>query len=240
MVSRGDSHDLGVVARHGTRIEEGRGPVGVAAVELALVGSVGIHAHEEARVGVGGVGVLPALVEDLAVVHDARRPVVLLIEAELADPRPIGAHAVEIGHVGVALHARHGDAAGRGSEEEIAVRQVAGIVVVHSLTHMGCHLPGARPVRADLEHLPLPLLVRHGEEHPVRVEMQAKIADKGVVLWPVQFREPRIGLAEGESHDGVVVAARRDRRVAVEIGRKPQICAAPPDEEDTIEVDRRM
>jgi len=85
VMAGGNASHLGGGARHRRGVKEGAGPIGIGPVERPLVGAVRVHRHEQTGVGMGRVGVFPALIENGAVSQHARAPVMFLVEAELAD-----------------------------------------------------------------------------------------------------------------------------------------------------------
>ena len=100
------------------------------------------------------IGVFPTLVEDAAVVQHTRRPVMLLVEGELADVLSVGVANVRIGDMRVAVDAGHADHASRRGEDDAAVGQVARIVVVDVCRIARCDLAQPGSVGPDFPNLP--------------------------------------------------------------------------------------
>ena len=155
-------------------------PVGVASVIRQLPGAIRIHREKAAAVGVGNVGVFPAQVEDSPVVHHARAPVVLLVEAKLTPRIVRRVEEKDIGDFGTAAKAGHGDHRRRGRVYDFTAGKIAGVIVVDVVVvaNIGDDLPQAGTVCLQFEDLPYLFLVGHRQEHAVGVEMQIHVADE--------------------------------------------------------------
>ena len=192
VVAGDDADDLGGVIGDRPRVENRVRPVGVAAVVLHLPRAVGVHREQQPREVVRRVGVLPARVEDAAVVHDGRAPVVVLVEAELAD---LAGRAVE--QVEVRDLVRAGDAGdaledARRVEEDSPVGQVARVVVVDiGVDARGDLCELLRP-RVQLEDLPALVAAEHREEEALAVEVEVDVGDLARLLWLPESLELRL------------------------------------------------
>jgi len=102
----------------------------------------------------GRVRIFPARIEDSSVIEHGRAPVVVLVETQLADARAVGIHDVQIGDGVAAAHAGNALETAGGIENNPAVRQITGVVIVHVRLHARCHLSQACAVRCHLPDLP--------------------------------------------------------------------------------------
>ena len=129
VVAGDDGDDLGRMVRNGTREEHGVRPVGIRSGVFHLGAAIGIHGHEQAVPDVRRVGVIPAQVEDAAVVEHAGRVIVVLLEGELPDVLPVRTHLVHHADddTGIARNAleRRG-----GKKNDLVVRQVNRVIIV--------------------------------------------------------------------------------------------------------------
>ena len=234
------ANQLGGVAGDGLGIEGGIRPIGIALVVGHLAGTVRVHLEQESREVMGRVGVFPAGVEHAAVVEHRGAPVLVLVETQLADARPVGVHDAQIGHVVAAAHAGHAMEGPRRGEEDAAVGEVAGIEVVHVRFVAGRDLPQAAAVDLDFPNLPDHPLVGHGEEQLVGVEVELHVAD--------ELRRPRLQQrgqfalrADGREHgDLVVVAVAAGRAVGLPVLRQAQAPGAALDQQEFVEGQERI
>ena len=144
MMAGDDGHHLRRMAGDRLGIEDRIRPGRVALVILDLVRAVGIHVEQQPGEVVGRVGIFPARVKHAAVVQQRRIPIVVLVETDLPRVAAVGLHEAQVGHRVAAAHAGHAlEATGR-VEEDPAVGQVAGVVVVDVRFLAGRHLPQAR------------------------------------------------------------------------------------------------
>lgn len=198
------------------------------------------------------VGVFPAKVKEPAVVHHHGIEVVVLLEAKLADIPAVGIHAVEHGHV--AEVAGHALKAGRAAEGDPPVGQVAGVVTVDVGLVAPRHLPQARAVGANFEHLPAAGGVGHREQEPPGVELEVHVAHELAALGPEEGREGSFGGDRLEDGDLIVIHALGQRRVACRASRQPEVPAEgregvgrlavadrpPLDHQEAVEVQERI
>ena len=54
-----------------------------------------------------GIRILPTREHDASVLHNDRMPIAVLIKTESPHARAVGIHNVQVGHKGIATHARH-------------------------------------------------------------------------------------------------------------------------------------
>ena len=108
-------------ARRHARLQDAVRKIGVAAVERALVGAVGIHRKDRLRVDLAAVVVLPAHVEHAPVVRERGEVVVHLVVGDARDLGTVRLAAVEVEHL--VPPAVHDLPAARGVEEDASVRQ---------------------------------------------------------------------------------------------------------------------
>jgi len=221
VVAADHRHHLGRMIGDRPGIEKRVRPIGVAAHVFHLARAVRVHVEQQARVRVRRVGVLPSRVKHAPVVEHRGTPIVLLVEAELADVAPVGVHEVQRGHVRAAVHAGNPHEIRRRGEDDPAVGQVAGVVAVHVGLLAG-ELAQARAVGADLEHLPAVVAAGHGEEHPVGVEVQLDVAHEAAALGLVERGELALAAHGREHHDLVVVARLRQAGVALPVAGQAQ------------------
>jgi len=102
---------------------------------------------------------------------------VVLLEGEAAD-RPLAVEEVQVGHVGGPGHAGHADEGGGGSEQDVAVGQVTGVVVVHIRLVDQREWVQSGAVGVQFEDLPAAVRSGHGEKQPVSVPVQVHVADE--------------------------------------------------------------
>ncbi len=227
-----DAYELGRVPRDRLGIEHRVRPVRIAAVELHLLRPVGVHVEQQPVVRVRCVGVLPAQVQHPAVFQHRGAPVVLLVEAELADVAPIGIHPVQVRHPRAAIDARHGCKRGGRGEDDPPVGQIAGVVMVHVGRIAGRYLAQPGAIHADLEDVPLPMAADRGEQQPVRIEVQVHVADEIRPRRPVQGAHRAVRL-QAQERDFVIETRRRQCAIALPVLRQAQrgACGAPPHDE---------
>ncbi len=106
VMSTDDPHKHARLPWNRPGIEQGIGPVGIAAIELHLFRTVGIHTEQHAVVTVWCIGVLPSQIHHTTALLHSRTPVVFLVETELTD-RTIRFHAIEICDARAAVHTWH-------------------------------------------------------------------------------------------------------------------------------------
>ena len=201
-----DAHDLGRMARDGLGIEGRIRPQRVALVVLDLVRAVRVHVEQQPGEVVGAVRIFPAREEHPAIVQQRRIPIVVLVETDLPRVAAVGFHEEQVRHGVAAAHAGHAlETAGR-VEQDPAVGQVAGVVVIHVRLLAGRHLPQAAAVDLDLPNLPSARDLGHGKQQLVGVEVQVEVADELVALRLVKSGQLAVGTDGREDHDLVVVA----------------------------------
>ena len=220
VVAADDADDLGRVSRNGPGVEHAVGPVRVAAVVFHLPRAVRVHVEHQAREVVGAVGVLPPRIQDAAVVHDRRAPVVVLLERQHSSLAGRRVEQGEVGHVCAAADARHALQIGGRGEDDPAVRQVAGVVVVHVGFRAGRDASQAGAVGVQFVDLPRALGGRHREQHPAGVEMQIDVADEHASVRLEQRRQRAVRPQRRERHDLVVKAGLRQGAVALPVLRQ--------------------
>ena len=116
----------------------------------------------------------------------------LLVESQTADPAGFTFEPIEIGHVGGPGHAGNpGERRGR-AEDDVAIGQVTGVVVVHIRLMDQRELLEVSTVGIHLEDLPAAIVAGHREEQPARVEIQIHIPDKTPALGSEQGVQPAI------------------------------------------------
>ncbi len=222
-----DGRHLGGMSRHGPGKVEGVGPVGVAPVVFPLVGAVRIHRKQKPSEEVGHVGVFPAGEHHAPGGEHAGIVVVVLVEGELADLARCAVQQIQAPHVVQPVPARHRLVTGRGAEEDPAVGQVAGVVVVDVAVPIGRHPCQAGAVDADLEDLPA-VVLGHGEEHAPGVEIQIDLAHEEAA-GRAEERGQLCAGPDGREHGNLVVVARTpEAEDAVVIDRQPQGLAFEP------------
>jgi hypothetical protein len=160
---------------------EGRiGPQRVAGVVLHLPRAVRVHVEQQPREIVRRIRVLPAGVQHAAVVQHRRAPVVVLVETQLARVAAVGVRQEQVGDHVAAADAGHAGEAPCRTEDDPAVGQVAGVVVVHVRLLASRDLPQPRAVGADLPDLPAAVVAGHREQHAVGIEVQIHVAHEHV------------------------------------------------------------
>ncbi len=173
-----DARELSGVPGNGARVEKRVRPIRIAAVIFHLPGAVGVHVEQYAVVTVGRIGIFPAQIQYPAIGKYRGAPVMLLVETQLADMTAVRVHPVESGAARTPVYAGHGREEGRGRENDVAVRQIAGVVMVNIGLIARRHLTQTGSVGKDLEYLPAVLRADGGKQEPVRIEMQVHIADE--------------------------------------------------------------
>jgi len=160
VVARDDAHHLCRMVGHRPGEENSVGPISPAAVVLSLPRAVGIHREQKPRPDVGDVGVLPAQVENPAVVHHRGAEVMVLFETKLADIAAVGIHQIGHTHVnaGVAWNALKRSCRDKGY---LAVRHVAGVKVVYVNLVARGEAAQISAVKVNLINLPELALVWH-------------------------------------------------------------------------------
>ena len=249
VVAGDDTDELGGAAGDVLVVEDGVGPVAVRAVELLLVGAVGVHRHQHAREVVGRVGVLPAQEDHAAVGVDLGVPVDVLVKGEAARALAVGREEQEVGHIVAAGHAGHALEADGGGGDDAPVGQIAGIEVVDVGVRV---LVGLVPIGAiDVHFVEAPgafLLVARGEEDAAGIPIELHIAEVGArALEDGGLTFGGIFLAERPAQEGVAVAAQRGVIVAIPAGVALVVLEEPllgalraVDEEDLLKVHRRV
>ena len=205
------------MVRHGPGVHDRSGPVGVAPVVFHLPRAVGVHVEEQARVGVGEVGVLPACVQHPAVAQHRRAPVMVLVKAEPARARAVGVHDAQVGHAVASGHAGDALVAGGGPVNDAPVGQVTGVVVVHVRLVARGHLAQSGTVRADFPYLRAAMGARHREKQPFPVKVQIHIPDEDVLFGFEQGLQGGVAAARGKQGDFIVVLVQRQRAVALPV-----------------------
>ena len=135
----------------------------------------------------GDVGVLPALVEQPAVVEHCRTPIVVLVVRQAANA-PVGIAQIEIGDHGAAAHARHADKRRRGGEHDPAVGKIAGVVVVHVRVFDQRQPRQTAAGQAEFGNPPAAMAVGRGQKQTVSVVVQIDVADECI---PVRLENRR-------------------------------------------------
>ena len=120
VVSRAEREEERTARRH-ARLQDAVREIGVAAVERALVGAVGVHREDRLRVDLAAVVVLPAHVEHAPVVRERGEVVVHLVVGDARNLGTVRLAAVEVEHL--VPPAVHDLPAARGVEEDAPVRQ---------------------------------------------------------------------------------------------------------------------
>ena len=96
----------------------------------------------------------------------------------------------------------------RGDEGDLAVGQVAGVVVVHVRLIARRDLAKTLAIHADLEHLPLVERTGHGEQDLVGVPVQVDVGDQASALGMVDRRDPPVG-PDGRENGDLVIPRER-------------------------------
>ncbi len=223
-------------------VEQRVRPVGVGAVVLGLPGAVRVHVEQDAGEVVRRVRVLPAGVEDAAVVEHGRAPVVVLVEAQLAQAVVLLVEQEQVGYGVGAADAGNALEDPRRVEDDPAVRQVTGVVVVDRRVGALGQRPQAAAVGAELPDLPPLVLVGHREQHPVGVEVQVDVGQHARRLGPEEALDGRGAAAQRQGHDLVVVAAARQRAVALPVLGQAELGTVGPalDRQQPVEVEQRV
>ena len=108
----------------------------------------------------------------------------VLLETKLPHAGPVRLHPVQDRHL--ALVARDALKTGRTAEDDSAVGQVAGVIVVHVRLIAPRYLPQSAPVGANLENLKMAGIIPLGKQQPVGVEMEVHVANEPVAVRLVQ------------------------------------------------------
>jgi hypothetical protein len=174
VVAGGDPEDL-LGARDLSGVEDRGGKPGVVAVAFGLAGAVDVHLEERLGEELAAVVVLPAGIEDAAVVGHGGEVGVDLVEAEAAEALAVLVAGVEVGDLGPP--AVDGlDAAG-GAEDDVAVGEAGGLVVgvAESVGEL------ADPLRGDVDLIEvvvvLPVVLLPGEDDLGPVVGDVGVAD---------------------------------------------------------------
>ena len=178
VVAGEDGHELRGLAGNRTRVEHAVRPEGVAAVERALVGTVGIAREEDARIGVRDVRIFPAKVHHAPVGHDLGTPRVLLVVAEQFHAGAVRVAAEEVRDGRVAPHAGNGVLERRAGEDDASVGDVARIVVVDVTRVVARHLAHLARREVELHHVPGVGCADAGEEQTVGVPVEFDVNDR--------------------------------------------------------------
>ncbi len=174
MMARGDGRDF-LSPRHAASVQNRGGEPRVAAVEVTLVGPVGVHLQQRLRIDLPAVVVLPTRVQDAAVVRDRRIIVMDLIECQPPQETAVAVAAVQIADLGPpAVDDLH--AAGR-VEDDVAVRQVGGFVIRDA--QAAGQLPDGPRCQVHLVQMVVVFAVGFlpGEQHAAAVVGHIRIAD---------------------------------------------------------------
>ena len=118
------------------RMRDGGGEPGIVAVELRLPRAVRIHLEQRLHEDLAPVVVVPARVDDAAIIENLRVNGVDLVEAETTEVAAFGVAGVEIANL--SPPAVHGLDAAAGSEDEVTVGKVGRLVIGEAKT--GGHL----------------------------------------------------------------------------------------------------
>ncbi|OQB79021.1 MAG: hypothetical protein BWX88_04983 [Planctomycetes bacterium ADurb.Bin126] len=231
VVPADDGDDAGALRGQGAGEEHRRRPVRPAAVVLQLLRAVGVGVEEDAAERVRDVHVFPAEIEQPPVGQGRRAPVVVLLHGELADA-PVAVAAVEVADVARAVDARHAGEAGGGAEDDRLVRHVAGVVVVHVRLADRLDLAQVLAVGADLVDLPPPAGRGHGEQQPLRVEVQVHVADESPIGGAVERGHLAARARGREEGDLVVVAGGLEAGIAEVVGGQAEIALASLDQQE--------
>ena len=241
MVTGDDTDHLAGQARNRARVEDAIGPIRVAAVILHLGGAVGIAVEEDAGVGVRQIRILPTQVENAPVVQHRGAPRVFLIEADLPTRARLPVQAEEMGDGRAAVDAGHCHHGGSGGVEDVAIGQVAGIVVIDEGLGLGADLlRRCATGKAVFVDLPRPLGIGLGEEDAVAVGMQVHIAHEAIVGGAIECCDLAAGTHRREHGQIIAIAILAEHGVALPVGRKPQIVRLAADEQELVEVQQRI
>ena len=146
VMSAHHGHELPRTFRHGPRVEHGVGPIRVGPVVFHLFRAVRIHVKQDPRHEMRDVRVLPPQVQYPAVRQHRRTPVVVLVEGEPPDRIGPAIPQKQVRHVRTSPHARHTGEGRRRSVQQIAVGEVARVVVVDAV-FLRADRPRAIPTR---------------------------------------------------------------------------------------------
>jgi hypothetical protein len=208
VVAAGDADDLGDGAGDRFGVEEGAGEPGTATAEFALVGAVGVHVEEEPGIGVGLVGVLPALVEDAAIGEEGGAPIAVLFERELPGLAVVWIETVEAGHGVAAEETGESLVGGGGGEEEVIVGEVTGVEMGDILAMVGGDLAGGGFAEVQFPEAPVFFLFAvAGEKDAVGVEVEDGIDKSIAVIGMEEGDEAGLGAEIGEGGEGIAELA---------------------------------
>ena len=183
-----------------------------------------------------GVGVFPAGVEDGAIVEHGRAPILVLIEAQLADAGAIGIHFADIGDRVAAADTRYALEAAGGGEEDLAAGQIARFEVVHIGFIAGGHLAQSTAVGLNFPDLPAVIFAGHGEQQFVAAEIQFHVAHEAMVFWLQEGGECALRADWGEYVD-FVIALFADGCVGLPVLGQFEVVSAAFDQQHFVEID---
>ena len=153
-------------------------------------------------------------------------------------PRAIGVHEEQIGDVAAAADAGDALEDAGGGEDDAAVWQVAGIVIVHIRFGAGRDLAKACAIGSAFPDLPALVAADHGKQHAFAIEVQIDIADHHGLPG---FEKDGGGFRRAwvcENADAVLIAGAGQRTIALPILREAEsraVCV-PPDEQQLLEI----
>ena len=246
MVSGQDSDELRGLARYRARVEHAVWPEGVAPVERALVRPVGIAREEYARVGVREVGVFPSQVHDAPVRHHLRTPGVLLVVAKKLHLGAVRPAAEEVRDRRRSPNAWNSVLERGTGEDDVTVRNVAGIVVIDVRRVVARHLANLARREIQLHHVPGVGCRDAGEEQAVGVPVEFDVHQRASARRLVQHfgcaAPLRLGAlaergADVQDAEFIVVSVLGENRVALPVARKMLAVVAAADEEELVERD---
>ena len=230
---------LGRVTGNGPGVEECRGPEGIAAVVFHLPAAVGVRVKEQAGEGMGNIGILPALVEEPAVVQHRGTPVVILVVRQAADA-PVVIAQVEIGHLRTAADAGDADERRRGREDDAVVRQITGVVIVHVRLVDERERLQRSTVQVQLGDAPAAALIGGRQQQGFGVIVQIQVPDESVAVGTKQGLDPASRRWWRQAHQGIAVAGRFEIGIAVVVHRQSQPVRPSPDHQQAVKVQQRI
>ena len=129
------------------------------------------------------VRVFPPLIHNPPVLHQRRRPVVILFQRQLTNLSGC-VFSVQIANVPGTVNTRNARKTGGGTERDAVVRQVTAVVIVdvRLLNRRDEFRAGVGVVQSQFPKPPSVIFRRagHGKENPIRVKMQVDVANKDV------------------------------------------------------------
>ena len=150
------------------------------------------------------IGILPALVEDTAVIHHHRAPVAVLVKGELSCLSRLRVVKEQPRHFISPVGARQTKESSRCAEDYPPVGSISRLKAVKILVRYRCYLPDHPGGRFELEYVPPVVCPDRGEEHLLTAEVHLRIGNDHPVRRFIDGSFGTLSLFNGEGNKHIV------------------------------------